>query len=72
MRNTCHGIKPRDRLYPASALPERVRNFWDIGWIGRIDVPRPGNARRDVSQLLIGPITSSNKVVALAKLRRNS
>jgi nucleoside phosphorylase len=64
------GIKPRDRVYPASALLlERVRNFWDEAWVRQVNTPRPGNAHRDASKLFVGPIASGNKVIASAKFR---
>ncbi len=65
------GIKPRDRVYPASALLlDRIHNFWDTGWAQQVNVPRPENAARLVSKLFVGPIASGNKVVASTKFRQ--
>jgi nucleoside phosphorylase/tetratricopeptide (TPR) repeat protein len=64
------GIKPRNRVYPASALLlDRVRNFWDESWAQQINVPRPRNAKRAASKLFVGPIASGNKVIASTKFR---
>jgi nucleoside phosphorylase len=64
-------IKPRDRVYPASALLlERVRNFWDDSWTQQVNVPRPDNAARATSKLFIGPIASGNKVIASTEFRQ--
>jgi len=44
---TGNRIKPRDRVYPASALLlERVRNFWDGRWTEQVNVARPKKASR--------------------------
>jgi nucleoside phosphorylase len=68
---TDQGLKPRDRVYPASALLlDRIRNFWDDSWTQQIKVPRPENASRTGSKLFIGPIASGNKVVASIEFRR--
>jgi len=68
---TDEGIKPRDRVYPVSALLlDRVRNFWDESWTGEVNVPRPGNAARPVSKLFVGPIASGNKVIASTGFRQ--
>jgi nucleoside phosphorylase len=68
---TEHGIKPRDRVYPASALMlDRVRNFWDDSWKEQINTPRPENAARAVPKLFIGPIASGNKVIASTEFRQ--
>jgi nucleoside phosphorylase/tetratricopeptide (TPR) repeat protein len=64
-------IKPRDRVYPASALLlDRVRNFWDESWTQQVNAPRPDNATRAVSKLFIGPIASGNKVIASTEFRQ--
>lgn len=58
-------IKPRDHVYPASALLlERVRNFWDDAWAEQVKAIRPKNASRDKSKRFVGPIASGNKVIA--------
>jgi nucleoside phosphorylase len=65
------GIKPRDRVYPVSALLlDRVRNFWDESWAQQVNVPRPDSATRAVSKLFIGPIASGNKVIASTEFRQ--
>lgn len=68
---TDEGIKPRDRVYPTSALLlDRIRNFWDESWTQQINVPRPGNAKRSRPKSFVGPIASGNKVVASTKFRQ--
>lgn len=68
---TDKGIKPRDRVYPASALLlDRIRNFWDERWIQEINVPRPENATRAFSKFFIGPVASGNKVIASTEFRQ--
>ncbi len=63
-------IKPRDRVYPASALLlERIRNFWDETWADKIQTPRPQNVPRPKSKRFVGPIASGNKVIASTKFR---
>jgi len=65
------GFEPRDRVYPVSALLlDRVRNFWDDRWTQQVDVARPENARREASELFVGPIASGNKVIASTKFRQ--
>jgi nucleoside phosphorylase len=67
---TDKGIKPRDHVYPASALLlDRVRSFWDEDWTEQIDVARPENANRTASKRFVGPIASGNKVIASTKFR---
>jgi len=67
---TDQGIKPRDRVYPASALLlDRVRNFWDDTWTQRVDVARPADASRTISKSFVGPIASGDKVVASTEFR---
>ncbi len=64
-------IKPRDRVYPASALLlDRVRSFWDDSWTQEVNIPRPDNAARPVSKLFVGPIASGNKVIASTEFRQ--
>lgn len=64
-KQTDGGLKPRDHVYPASALLlERVRNFWDDSWAQHIDVSRPAKASRATSKRFVGPIASGNKVIA--------
>jgi len=63
-------IKPRDHVYPASALLlERVRNFWDDDWARHIDAARPSKANRAISKRFVGPIASGNKVIASKDLQ---
>jgi nucleoside phosphorylase len=65
------GIEPRDRVYPVSALLlDRVRSFWDDSWAQQVNIPRPDNATRAVSKLVIGPIASGNKVIASTEFRQ--
>jgi nucleoside phosphorylase len=67
---TDQGIKPRDRVYPASSLLlDRVRNFWDETWTQRVNIARPSNAARALSKAFVGPIASGNKVVASTEFR---
>ena len=66
-KQTDEGLKPRDHVYPSSALLlERVRNFALKGdaWSQYIDVPRPEGATRDRAKRFVGPIASGNKVIA--------
>ena len=63
-------IKPRERVYPASAfLLDRIRNFWDKKWAQQIQTPRPQNASRPISKRFVGPIASGNKVIASTHFR---
>ena len=58
-------IRPRDRVYPASALLlDRVHNFWDESWAAQVKATRPPGASRDQSKLFVGPMASGNKVIA--------
>jgi len=67
---TDKGIKPRDRVYPASALLlDRVRNFWDDSWAEQVGVNRPVNAKRPRSKLFVGPVASGDKVIASIEFR---
>lgn len=64
-KQTDGGLKPRDHVYPASALLlERVRNFWDESWAQHVNAARPAKANRATSKHFIGPIASGNKIIA--------
>jgi nucleoside phosphorylase/tetratricopeptide (TPR) repeat protein len=69
-KQTDGGLKPRDHVYPASALLlERVRNFWSEDWAQHVDVPRPTKASRAQSKRFVGPIASGNKVITSKKFQ---
>jgi GH25 family lysozyme M1 (1,4-beta-N-acetylmuramidase)/nucleoside phosphorylase/O-acetyl-ADP-ribose deacetylase (regulator of RNase III) len=64
------GIKPRDHVYPTSALLlDRMRNFWEDDWAGQVNVPRPAGAKRTAPKRFVGPIASGNKVIASTKFQ---
>jgi len=67
---TDQGIKPRDHVYPASALLlDRIRNFWDSAWTQQVNVARPANTKRAVPKRFVGLIASGNRVIASAEFR---